>query len=112
MISNKLEDKIPIKSIFPDTVVIPEDRKKMFEEKGFQKFVTEGVLQRKISKEKVIGLLVTEKEAAVFFSKEDGEPDLSEMFTSTDTEFREWCLDYFEEIWDRSSNFQESKLSK
>ena len=110
VISDKLKNKIPIKSIFSKEVIIPEDRKKMFEEKGFQKFVTDGILERKISDQKVIGLLVTDKEAGVFFPKDDGEPDLSVMFFSTNPEFREWCLDYFEESWKNSPIFQESKL--
>lgn len=112
VISEKLENNIPIKSIFSDSVVVPEDRKKLFEEKGFQKFVTSGTLQRKISKDKVIGLLITDKEAGVFFQNFEGEPDLSEMFVSSEPDFREWCLDYFEEAWKRAANFQESKLKE
>jgi predicted transcriptional regulator len=110
VISAKLDNDIPIKSIFLDTVIIPEDRKKLFEKKGFQKYVTKGILQRKISKNNVIGLLVTDKEAGIFFSNSKGEVDLSEMLTSTDKEFREWCEDYFKEEWEKAVNFQESKL--
>ena len=86
--------------------------KKVFDEMGFQKYVTRGNLERKISKNMVIGLLISDKEAGVFFQKPDGELDLSEMFTSTEPEFIEWCLDYFEEHWKNSSSFQESKLKE
>jgi len=34
------------------------------------------------------------------------------MFVSTELEFREWCMDYFEELWKKSSSFQESKLKE
>jgi len=85
---------------------------KMFEERGFQEYATKGILERKISKNPIIGLLITDKEAAVFFRKVGEEPDLSEMFASTESEFREWCMDYFEEMWKKSTSFQESKLKE
>ena len=112
VILKKLENDVYIKSIFSETAVIPENRKKMFEELGFQKFVTNGNLERKISKTNVMGLLITDKEAGVFFQKKDGDLDLSEMFTSTEKEFREWCMDYFEYCWKNSTSFQESKLKE
>ena len=110
IISNKLENNISIKSIFTESTIIPEDRKKIFEEKKFQKYVTAGTLERRMSKTIVIGLLVTDKEAGIFFQKMDGMIDLSEMFFGTDSNFREWCIDYFEESWRKAPSFQESKL--
>ena len=110
VIANKLEKKIPIKSIFFENVVVPENRKKIFEKKGFQKYVSEGLLERKISKNKGIGLLITDKEAAVFFPNPDGDTDLSRMFHSKEPEFKEWCMDYFEDSWKDATSFQESKL--
>ena len=92
--------------------IFPENRKKVFEEKGFQKYVSEGILERRISKNKGIGLLITDKEAGVFFPKPDGETDLSEMFQSKEPEFREWCIDYFEDSWKNATSFQETKLKK
>jgi predicted transcriptional regulator len=112
VILNKLEKNVSIKSIFSETTVIPDDRKKMFEEMGFQKYVTSGALERRISKTNVVGLLVSDKEAGVFFQKADGELDLSYMFVSKDPKFREWCVDYFEEVWKNASPFQESKLKE
>jgi len=110
IISKKLENNVSIKSIFSETTIVPENRKKVFEERGFQKYVSNGILERRISKKIVIGLLVTEKEGGVFFQKPDGELDLSEMYTSTAPEFKEWCIDYFEDSWKKSSSFQESKI--
>lgn len=112
VISEKLESGIQIKSIFFETVVVPDDRKKIFEERNFQKYITEGKLERKISKSKTLGLLVTDKEAGVFFQKSNGEQDLSEMLFSIEPEFREWCMDYFAECWKNSSSFLESKLKE
>ena len=110
VIAGKLEKNIPIKSIFPENVVVPEDRKKIFDERGFQKYVADGILQRRISKDNGVGLLVTDKEAGVFFPTPDGEIDLSKMFYSKEDEFREWCMDYFENSWKTATIFQETKL--
>ncbi len=110
VISKKLKNNVQIRSVFSADVIVPEDRKKIFEEKGFQKFVSNGLLERKISKSSPLGLLITDKEAAVFFPNEEGQPDLSEMFFSTDENFHEWCQDYFDWCWKNSANFQESKL--
>ena len=110
VISNKLEKGIHIKSIFSETAIIPDDRKKKYEERDFQKFVIKGNLERKITKSKAVGLLITEKEAGVFFQRSDGEQDLSEMLVSTELEFRDWCMDYFEYSWKKSNAFIESKL--
>ena len=112
IIAKKLEKKIPIKSIFPDSVVVPEDRKKIFEERGFQKYVSDGILQRRISPTTSVGLLITDKEAGVFFPSHDGEIDLSRMFYSSDKKFIDWCMDYFENSWKNATSFQETKLKK
>ena len=110
IISDKLEHNISIKSIFLKDVIIPEDRRKVFEKKQFQKYVTTGILERRMAQKNILGLLVTDKEAAIFFYNVDGEVDLSEMFSSMDKEFLDWCIDYFEYSWKNSFSFQESKL--
>ena len=110
VISSKLEQGIQIKSIFSEKVAIPESRKQMFEKKGFQKFVLNGTLQRMIKNEVSVSVLVTEKEAAAFFPNVTGDPDLSVMLFSSNSDFCDWCLDYFDWCWKHSTVFQESKL--
>ena len=72
--------------------------------------MTKGILERRMTQKNILGLLVTDKEAAIFFYNVDGEVDLSEMFSSMDKEFIDWCMDYFEYSWKNSLSFQESKL--
>lgn len=110
VISSKLEHGVPIKSIFSDKVVIPEGRRQMFEKKGFQKFALDGKLQRMIKNDVLVSVLVTEKEAAVFFPNMTDDPDLSVMLFSSNPDFCDWCLDYFDWCWKHSAVFQESKL--
>jgi len=110
VISKQLKNNLHIRSVFSDKVIIPEERKKIFEEKDFQKYVKSGNLERKMKKNVTVVVLVTDKESAVFFPNLEGTTDLSEMFYSSDPKFHEWCYDYFIWCWDNSTSFQESKL--
>ena len=110
MISKQLKNDLHIRSVFSDKVIIPEGRKKIFEEKDFQKYVKSGNLERKMKKNVTVVVLVTDKESAVFFPNMEGTTDLSEMFYSSNAKFREWCYDYFTWCWDNGTGFQESKL--
>jgi len=112
VIASKLNKEIPIHSIFSEIAIIPDARKKIFEEKGFHKHVVSGLLERRIKKDITVVVLVTDNEAAVIFPNENGVPDLSTMFFSSDANFHEWCLDYFQWMWNNSTGFQESKLKE
>ena len=112
VVSSKLKNKIHICSVFAEKAIIPEERKKIFEQKGFHKYVMDGILERRIGKEVTVGVLVTEKEAAVFFPNLSDELDLSEMFFSSEPSFHDWCYDYFQWCWKNSTAFQESKLKE
>ena len=110
VISKQLENNIHIRSVFSDKAIIPEERKKIFEKKDFQKYVKNGNLERKIKKNVTVIVLVTDKESAVFFPNLEGTTDLSEMYYSSDPKFHEWCIDYFTWCWNNGTSFQESKL--
>jgi len=110
VISKQLKNDLHIRSVFSDNVIIPEERKKIFEEKDFQKYVKNGNLERRMKKEVTITVLVTDKESAVFFPNDDDVADLSIMFHSSDPKFHEWCYDYFEWCWNNGTSFQEAKL--
>jgi len=112
IVENKLKKKTKIHSVFLENTIIPEERKTVFKIKDFNKYVKDEILQRRMIKNVSIVVLLNEKEAGVIFPKLSGEPDMSEMFYSTDSQFHEWCLDYFKNCWDNSSSFQESKLKK
>jgi len=110
VISKQLKNNLHIRSVFSDKVIIPEERKKIFEEKDFLKYVKDGILERKMKKNVTVVVLVTDKESAVFFPNREGTTDLSEMFYGSNAKFREWCYDYFIWCWDKGTSFQESKL--
>lgn len=104
-----LKNGITVSTIFSESVVVPSDRKKIFKNKGFKKFVDDGKVKRKMTKDAKIVLILNEKEAGVIFPK-DGEADMSRMFYGDSPEFLEWCHDYFMHCWNNASSFQESKL--
>jgi len=112
IVEKKLKSEIPIRSIFSESTIVPEERKKIFENKNFQKFVKNGVLDRRMMKNISIVTLFNEKEAAIIFPTKNGEPDLSEMFYSTDIQFHDWCVDFFNFCWKNSGSFQDSKLNQ
>jgi len=112
IVENKLKSNIPIKSIFSKHTIVPEERKTTFQKKNFQKFIREGILERKMINHISIVTLLNEKEACVIFPTKNEESDLSEMFYSKDPQFHDWCMDYFKSCWDKSTSFQEEQLSK
>ena len=111
IVEEKLDKKIKIHTIFSEEAIIPDERKTIFKNKNFAKFIKDDLLMRKMTKKVLIIVLLNEKESCIMFPSLNGEPDMSEMFYSTDPQFHEWCLDYFEHCWKNSTSFQESKLN-
>lgn len=112
IVENKLKSNISIRSLFSESTIVPKERDEIFQKKNFQKFIRDGSLERKMIKHFSIVTILNEKEACVIFPTKNGEFDLSEMFYSKDSQFHEWCLDYFNNCWNKSSNFKEEKLVK
>lgn len=110
VIESKLDKGIKVKSIFSEKTIIPDERKEIFVQRNFQKYVKSGVLERKMQKNVSVIVQINEKEAGVMFPNSSGNTDMGEMFYSKDESFREWCLDFFNENWNNSTSFQESKL--
>ena len=109
-VEHKLKNKIKIRSVFAENAIVPEERKTVFQIKDFNKYVKDGLLERKMHKDISVIVLVNEKEACISFPKRTGEHDMSEMLYSSDSQFHDWCLDYFNHCWNDSTSFQETKL--
>jgi len=106
----KMKNKTKLKSIFSESAIIPKERKEIFEKYNFSKFVKDGIMERKMLSDVKTVVLVNDKEACVMFPKSSGEADLSQAFYSKDSDFHEWCIDYFNDCWQNSGAFQENKL--
>ena len=111
IVEEKLSNKIKIHTVFAENTIIPEERKTIFKIKNFNKFIKEDLLVRRMISQVSIVVLLNEKESCIIFPNLNGEPDMGEMIYSTDPQFHEWCLDYFEHCWKNSASFQESKLN-
>jgi predicted transcriptional regulator len=110
VVEEKLSNKIKIHTVFAENAIVPEERKTIFKIKNFNKFIKEDLLVRRMINQVSIVVLLNETESCIIFPNLNGEPDMSEMLYSTDPQFHEWCLDYFNYCWDNSTSFQENKL--
>jgi len=110
VIVSTLKKGIPVHSIIYEKAVIPNQRKEIFKQKNFQKYIDDNLLIRKMKKDIPVVTLLNEKEACLIFQKSNGKSDMGEMFYSDDPLFHEWCYDYFKDSWDKSRTFRESKL--
>lgn len=112
IVESKLKDGVQIRSIFAQNTIVPEKRKGVFAKKEFQKWVQEGKLERKMKRSVSVATLLNEKEACVIFPNNENESDMSEIFYGSDSDFHEWCLDFFNFSWNKAGTFQESKLNE
>lgn len=108
----KMNNGTKIKSIFSESAIVTTKREEIIKGKNLEKYTKLKILERKMTKENLISITLNEKEAAVCFPNNEEEIDLSMMFYSEDSEFHDWCLDYFNEYWNKSNNFQEHKILK
>ena len=110
IIEKKLNKKITINSIFSDSTIVTSERKSSITKINVNKFIENGTLTRKMKKDMKIALIMNEKTAGICFPTEEQEGDLSKMIYSSDSEFHNWCYDYFKQIWKQAGSFQETKL--
>ncbi len=108
----RVEKGVKLNYILSEDAVIPKGRKNLLLKLNFTKLIDKGLVERKMKKTVLTLLVLNEKEATVSFPNIEGEPDITEMFYSTDLMFHEWCLDYFRYSWYASEIFQESKLKE
>ena len=108
----RVEKGVKLNYILSEGAVIPKGRKNLLLKLNFAKLIDKGLVERKMKKTVLTLLVLNEKEATVSFPNIEGEPDITEIFYSTDLMFHEWCLDYFRYCWYASEIFQESKLKE
>lgn len=106
----RIEKGVKFNYILSESAVIPKGRKKLLQKLNFDKLIEKGLIERKMQKTIQVLVVLNEKEACVSFPNIEGEPEMTEMFYSTDQMFHEWCLDYFRYTWYESEIFQENKL--
>lgn len=106
----RIEKGVKFNYILSESAIIPKGRKKLLQKLNYDKLIEKGLVERKMQKNVQVLVVLNEKEACVSFPNIEGEPEMTEMFYSTDPMFHEWCLDYFRYTWYESEIFQENKL--
>ena len=90
------------KTIFGENSILDPERDIVL--KVFEPFKRNGQISQKMMEIVKIGLVVTDKGAFVVFPKYgEGHPDADMMIYGTNSEFRNWCLDYFNYCWNNEA---------
>jgi predicted transcriptional regulator len=90
------------KTIFGENSILDPERDIVL--KVFEPFKRNGQISQKMMKIVKIGLVVTDKSAFVVFPKYgEGHPDTDMVIYGTNSEFRNWCLDYFNYCWNNET---------
>jgi predicted transcriptional regulator len=110
VIEDKLSKQVVISSIFSDSTIVSSERKSSISKMNVEKFIENDTLSRRMKKNVKIALIMNEKEAGICFPNDKNEVDLSKMLYGSNSDFCEWCHDYFHYMWEYSGSFQETKL--
>ena len=105
----KLHKGIEYRHIISRELIEPEGRQNTLKKLGYYELLENGNIQRKKSNNISMIIIVNEKEAGVIFPTTLKEPDLRHMFYGTTAGFHEWCVDYFEFKWKKSTKLTSTK---
>lgn len=109
-LADQLKKGVNFQYILSENCIVPKGRRESLKKNGFQKYIDNGVMERKMLKTIQTAIVLNEKEAFIAFPDLGGDPDLSEIFYSSNPDFHEWCLDYFRYYWNDAASFNENKL--
>jgi predicted transcriptional regulator len=111
--------KISFNYILPKNAAIPKKGKDFLNEINFHDLLKSGLVERKMTEEVKVAVVLNEKKALVMFPSTKGETDMNGAFLGSINRnddngknmlFHEWCLDYFRYSWLRSKPFDNTKL--
>jgi predicted transcriptional regulator len=104
VLTNKLKGSpnFHTKTIFGENSILDPERDLFLN--VFEPFKRNGQISQKMMKIVKIGLVVTDKSAFVVFPKfGEAVPDTDVIIHGTNSEFRNWCLDYFNYCWNNET---------
>lgn len=107
---SKAKNGINVFLIHGENTIAPKDFKKELSSPELRSLISSGIYKRKMIKKIQTMVLLNEKRCIVFFPNLKGEPDMYYAFISDDSEFHDWCMDYFEHIWNGASTYDVSKI--
>jgi len=93
---------------------VPKRRKQLLEGLGFDELLKKGTVERKMVSSLLIGVVLNDEQACVMFPRIQRnnkiEIDMNSMFYGEDSDFHEWCLDYYRYSWHNARSFDEKGL--
>ena len=104
----KVSNGVKIRSIFYEKAMVSSGRNSAL--KKFKKYIDSGDVQRKMTRDVPIVIIMNESKGCIMFSTNDNKIDSGNAFVGTSPQFLDWCSDYFEYCWSNSHSFVESKL--
>ena len=110
--ANRAKHGITFWYVMGHNTTVPKERDHLIKKIAWRKLLAEDHIQRKMKSDVQLCVTVTEKEACIFFPDKNGVTDMMSGLFSDDVEFRQWCIDYFDDIWNDAEEFDESKLNK
>lgn len=111
-IIKRIKNGVIYNHIINENLAEPKDRLEKLKKLGYYELIKNGKIKRKTANTIGVVLLINEKESAVIFPTNDGEPDLRHMFYGKDLAFHEWCIDYFEYFWKKAKKNSRIKPEK
>ena len=107
---SKAKKGIQIFLIHGENTIAPKGFKKELTSSGLRRLISEGTYKRKMVEKIQTMMVMNEKTGILFFPDLKGEPDMYSAFISDDPEFHEWCVDYFDHIWNKAGTYDVSKI--
>jgi len=110
------ERDLKFKHILPIDALIPKNSEEYLKNEGYAQLVQKGIIERRMVTRTNLGIVLTENQALVMFPLSKGQIDMNYIFCNDilidGGLFHEWCLDYFDEIWNTAKTFDSAKLKK
>ena len=107
---------LKFKHILPTDALIPKKSEEFLKNEGYSQLLQKGLIERRMVTTINLGIVLTEKQALVMFPLSKSHVDMNFIFCNNVSMdgglFHEWCLDYFNEIWNTAKTFDAGKLIK
>lgn len=118
--------QLQLKYLLPYNAILPKRRHNDLIHSAFYELLSREIVQRRMIEKVHLGILVSESQSMVMFpmtnkkggirggrkEEEEVEIDMNTGFHSTDSICYEWCLDYFNYMWQIAKPYNRNKLNE
>lgn len=103
-LAQKLSQGLKIKLIFGKNGLM-SDYAKLAQQLQFDKTTLQETMERRIADSVFVNIMITENQACIMFPDRKNQTDVGRIFISKNTDFRQWCLDFFNQKWNSAESF-------